>query len=134
LAAEAARLQAEAARHAAVGDGGRGRGAGRGHGVGFGNFGAAHKRPQFLGRARRVPIAGIAGFDGDADFGYWHDHQDGHRGGYYDRGGATFGHFGAFGHHQFASNEGHRECSTEVVYNPALASDLYSKKGISSFQ
>jgi hypothetical protein len=102
-------LEAEAGRRAAAGGGGRGRGASRGHGAGFGNFGAPNMRPQFFGRAQRVPIGGAAGFDGDPNFGYRDDHRagyHGHRGGYDDRGGG--GHFGAFGDHQFARDDGHR--------------------------
>ena len=108
-----AALEAEAARRAAVGGGGRGHGAGGGRGAGFGNFGVPNMRPQFFGRARRVPIIGAADFDGDADFDYQDDHRAGHyghRGGHDDdRGGAPFGHFGAFVNHQFAGNDGHRD-------------------------
>jgi hypothetical protein len=105
-----AALEAEAARRAAAEGGGRGRGAGRGHGAGFGNFGAPNTRPQFFGRAQRVPVGGAAGFDGDTNFGYRDDHRTGyhgHHGGYDDRGGG--GHFGAFGDHQFAGDDGHRD-------------------------
>jgi hypothetical protein len=113
LEAETAHLQAEAARRAAAGGGGRGRGAGGGRGAGFGKFGVPNMRPQFVGRARRVPIIGAADFDGDADFDYQDDHQAGHygnRGGHNDdRGGAPFGHFGAFHDHQFAGNNGHHD-------------------------
>ena len=79
-----AALEAEAACRAAAGGGGRGRGAGRGHGASFGNFGAPNMRPQFFGRAQRVPIGGAAGFDGDPNFGY----LDGHRAGYHGCHGA----------------------------------------------
>jgi hypothetical protein len=104
-----AALEAEAARCAAVGGGGRGRGAGRGHGASFGNFGAPNMRPQFFGRAQRVPIGGATGFDGDPNSGYQNGHRAGYhgrRGGYDDRGG---GHFGGFGDHQFAGDDGHRD-------------------------
>jgi hypothetical protein len=113
LEAEAAHLQAEAAHRTVVGGGGCGRGVGGGRGAGFGNFGVPNMRPQFFGRARCVPIIAAADFDGDADFDYQDDHQAGHygnRGGHDDdRGGAPFGHFGAFGDHQFAGNDGHRD-------------------------
>ena len=108
-----AALEAEAARHAAAGGGGHGRGAGGGHGAGFGNFSVPNMWPQFFGRARRVPIIGTADFDSDADFDYQDDHLAGHYGNHGghddDRGGAPFGHFGAFGNHQFAGNDGHRD-------------------------
>ena len=106
LEAEAARLQAEAG-----GGGGRGYGAGRGRGYGGGrNFGGPNMRPHFFGRARRVPVLGAAGLDGNFDdHDDYHEDQHGYHGGYEGRGGANFGHFGGFGGHQFAGHDGHRD-------------------------
>ncbi|RLN38789.1 nucleolar protein 3-like [Panicum miliaceum] len=127
-----AALEAEAARRAAAGGGCRGHGAGPGRGAGFGNFGVPNRQPQFFGCARRVPIVGAAGFDGDADFDYQDDHRAGHhgnRGGYDDRGGAPFGHFGAFGDHQFADHSMPSSSCFNILRNDGVYTRAWDDDG-----